>query len=77
MSFTFPVDIGKGVAMRFVIAAVLILGVGLPAAEAAGDKGACKSRCDTNYQFCVNRATTKQARKSCKVDRKTCKATCK
>ena len=62
--------------MRLILSA-LILCLAVPAAEAAGNKGECKSRCDTNYQFCLNRSTTKQARKSCKVDRKTCKKSCR
>jgi hypothetical protein len=45
----------------------------------AGGKnsGACKSRCDSNYQFCESRAITKSAKKSCKADRKTCKSQCR
>jgi hypothetical protein len=62
--------------MRFVIAG-LILMTALPAAEGkTGDTGVCKSRCDTNYQFCRNRSASKNARKSCAADRKTCKRTC-
>jgi|GraSoiStandDraft_41_1057321.scaffolds.fasta_scaffold03615_4 hypothetical protein len=62
--------------MRFVIAG-LILSVALPAAEAGSrNAGQCKARCDSNYQFCQNRSTTKQARKSCRADRKICKKTC-
>lgn len=41
------------------------------------DKGVCKDRCGSNYQFCMNRATTKQAKKSCKADLKTCRHSCK
>jgi hypothetical protein len=63
--------------MRFLIAG-LILAVTLPAAEAATDrKGQCKDRCDSQYQFCLNRTRTKQARKSCKADRKVCKRYCR
>jgi hypothetical protein len=29
------------------------------------------------YQFCLNRTHTKQARKSCKADRKLCKHSCR
>jgi hypothetical protein len=61
--------------MRLLIPA-LILAVSMPA-FAASKKGQCKNRCDSNYQFCLNRATTKQAKKSCKTDRKNCKGTCK
>jgi len=62
--------------MRLFIA-TLILAVAGPAAQATSHKGQCKNRCDSNYQFCMNRATTKQARKSCKVDRKNCKGSCR
>ena len=62
--------------MRLILAALIVC-VALPEAEAAGDKAKCKTRCDSNYQFCLNRSTTKGARKSCKVDRKACKTTCK
>ena len=62
--------------MRLLIAALIVF-VALPEANAAGDKGQCKNRCDSNYQFCQNRATTKAARKSCAADRKLCKSTCK
>jgi len=46
-------------------------------AFAGKNPGACKSRCDTNYEFCVSRAVTKAAKKSCKADRKTCKSQCR
>jgi len=62
--------------MRLAIAA-LILAVAAPSAHAASKKAQCKNRCDSNYQFCMNRSTTKQAKKSCKADRKNCKGTCK
>lgn len=62
--------------MRLILAALIVC-VAVPQAEAAKDKGQCKNRCDSNYQFCVSRSTTKNARKSCKVDRKLCKSTCK
>lgn len=62
--------------MRLTIA-TLILTIAIPEAQAKGDKGQCKSRCDSSYQFCLNRTTTKQAKKSCKLDRKLCKKTCK
>lgn len=64
--------------MRFLIAS-LILAVTLPAAEAGAPdpKGQCKDRCDSMYQFCLNRTHTKQARKSCKADRKLCKHSCR
>lgn len=63
--------------MRFAIAG-LILALTLPVAQAKGrvDKGQCKDRCGSNYQFCLSRARTKQARASCKADRKTCKSSC-
>jgi len=61
--------------MRFAIAA-LIVAVSVPA-FAVDKKGQCRNRCDSNYQYCSNRATTKQAKKSCKVERKNCKGQCK
>ena len=62
--------------MRFLIAS-LILSVGTPAFAGGKNPDACKSRCDTNYQFCSSRAVTKNAKKSCKADRKTCKSQCR
>ena len=62
--------------MRLIIA-VLVLSVCPPLMKAASKKGECKNRCDSSYQFCLNRSTTKQAKKACKLDRKTCKRTCK
>jgi len=61
--------------MRFTIA-FLILGLALPTADAGGSKAACRNRCDSMYQFCLNRSTTKAARKSCKADFKNCKGQC-
>lgn len=66
--------------MRFMIATFTLGAVlALPMPVAAGGKnpGACKNRCDSNYQFCMSRAITKNAKKSCKADRKTCKSQCK
>jgi hypothetical protein len=62
--------------MRLMIA-TLILSVAAPAFAGGKNPGGCKSRCDSNYQFCVSRAVTKNAKKSCKADRKTCKSQCK
>jgi hypothetical protein len=62
--------------MRFLIAS-LILSIGTPAFAGGKNSGGCKNRCDSNYQFCVSRAITKNAKKSCKADRKTCKSQCK
>lgn len=61
--------------MRFVITGLVLL-MGLPAAEAASPKAGCNNRCSSSYQFCLNRSRTKQARKTCKADRKTCTRTC-
>jgi hypothetical protein len=61
------------------IAAVgLILGLALPAwaADKTPPKEQCTDRCATNYEFCQNRATTKDARKACKVNKKACKKQC-
>jgi hypothetical protein len=66
--------------MRFLIVSLVNLSLlgalGTPA-FAGKNPGACKSRCDSNYQFCVSRAVTKNAKKSCKADRKSCKSQCK
>jgi len=62
--------------MRLILAALVVC-IALPEADGAGNKAQCKNRCDSNYQFCLNRATTKAARKSCKADRKLCYSTCK
>ncbi len=62
--------------MRLAIA-LLILALAAPSAHAASKKAQCKKRCDSNYDFCMNRATTKQAKKSCKADHKSCRGTCK
>jgi hypothetical protein len=62
--------------MRFLIAG-MVVGLLIPAAEAANSKGQCKNRCDSNYQFCMNHAITKANKKSCKVDKKNCKGQCK
>jgi hypothetical protein len=58
--------------------AVLILSVALPAygADKKSPKAACSTRCSSNYQFCLNRSTTKNGKKSCKADHKTCKKQC-
>jgi hypothetical protein len=60
--------------MRLTIAALILLA---SLAEAGSVKAECKNRCDSNYQMCVGRANTKQAKKSCKVDRKLCKSHCR
>jgi hypothetical protein len=62
--------------MRLFIAAVAVW-IAIPAAEAKTARSECRNRCDSTYQFCLNRATTKQAKKSCKSDRGRCKNVCK
>ncbi len=61
--------------MRLIVA-TLILALASPA-WARKDNGACKNRCDSTYQFCMSRALTKAAKKSCKADRKTCRSQCR
>jgi hypothetical protein len=61
--------------MRLTLAAIL-LSLAIPAADAASPKAVCKNRCDSNYEMCQGRSRTKNAKKSCKVDRKLCKSTC-
>lgn len=62
--------------MRFLIAALMAALLIPVAAQAKSSKGQCKNRCDTNYQFCMNHAITKAAKKSCKADKKNCKGQC-
>jgi hypothetical protein len=61
--------------MRFLIAGLLLASY-LPLAGAPTQKAQCKTRCSTEYDFCVKRSTTKQARKACSVYRKNCKNGC-
>jgi hypothetical protein len=64
--------------MRFAIAA-LVVAVLAPSSQAAGKgspKHQCKTMCDNNYEFCTKRATTKAARHTCKVSRKSCNKVC-
>jgi hypothetical protein len=62
--------------MRLAIAA-FILSLAVPSADAASKQAKCRKTCDSNYGFCMNRATTKQMKKSCKSDHKGCRVTCK
>jgi hypothetical protein len=39
-------------------------------------KQVCGEKCDSDYGFCQTRATTKDARKACKTNRKNCKKQC-
>jgi len=56
----------------------MILGLAIPAW--AGDKRppkqVCGDRCSSTYEFCQARASTKDARKSCKINRKNCQKQC-
>jgi hypothetical protein len=61
--------------MRFAIAG-LLLAMTLPAANARNYKKECKDHCVSQYKFCLNRSTTKGARKACKAERKVCKSHC-
>ena len=61
--------------MRLLMAA-LLLSVSLPLAGASVARDQCNLRCSQEYQTCLKRATTKGARKSCAVFRKTCKHGC-
>ena len=55
----------------------VLLALLLPALQAASKPAQCKKRCDSNYDYCMSRAITKQAKKICKADHKTCRVTCK
>jgi|HubBroStandDraft_6_1064221.scaffolds.fasta_scaffold93738_3 hypothetical protein len=61
--------------MRFLIAALVLL-TAAPAVDATSVKAQCKNRCQVNYKFCLNRATTKKGKAQCKVERKSCHGTC-
>ena len=65
----------KGAPMRFIVAMVVVA-LAAPAWAGSGTS-ACKSRCDSTYKFCMSRAITKTAKKSCKTDRKNCKGQCR
>lgn len=58
----------------WMLAAVLL--AALPIAGAAGAKKQCKSLCSSQYQLCLNRATTKKARGVCKVEHRSCNGSC-
>lgn len=55
----------------------LIVALATPVFSGTKSPSTCKSHCDSNYQFCMSRATTKSAKKACKTDRKNCKGQCK
>jgi hypothetical protein len=61
--------------MRFLIAALVLL-TALPVADAKSVKAQCTDRCQVNYKFCLNRATTQKGKSQCKVERKNCHGTC-
>ena len=61
--------------MRILFALVIVLLVG-QVADAKSAKEACKDRCHLNYDFCLNRSTTKKGRSMCKVDLSKCRGTC-
>jgi hypothetical protein len=63
--------------MRVVIAGLMLLLAAAPAAEPMSAKGKCRSRCQVQYQACLKRTTTQKGRAQCKVERKTCKGTCR
>ena len=64
----------KNRAIRLLTAAVLLAGA-LPLAEAAPKRN-CGDRCENDYNNCMTRAKNGAARKSCKVNHKSCKRTC-
>jgi hypothetical protein len=57
---------------------ILSLCLALPAgaADKKPPKQQCTDRTDSTYQFCQSRATTKGARKACKVNKKVAKKQC-
>lgn len=62
--------------MRILIAG-MILAIAVPAGYAKGNKGQCKTQCNSMYHFCMGRSLTKQARKACKAQHKMCRSHCK
>jgi hypothetical protein len=61
--------------MRFLIAG-LLLAASLPLVGAPDQKSQCKSRCSTQYDFCMKTSRTKQMRKNCAIAQKNCKKGC-
>ncbi len=61
--------------MRALILALVALSA-TPAVEAKSAKAQCNDRCQVQYRFCLNRSTTKQGKRQCKVDRSKCHLTC-
>ncbi len=61
--------------MRFLIATLVLL-TAVPAGDAKSVKAQCTDRCQVNYKFCLNRATTQKGKIQCKVERKNCRGTC-
>ena len=63
--------------MRFVTAGLMLLLAAAPAAESKSTKAICLTRCQVQYKACLKRTTTKRGRAQCKVERTTCKGTCR
>ncbi len=68
--------------MRLLVPAVLFMLASLVNAQPQISKpsrqgvGVCKDRCSVQYKFCRSHTTTKNAVKSCKAAKKTCKGQC-
>jgi hypothetical protein len=62
--------------LRILSTLLLIMLAAIPSMEAKSATAQCRKRCVVEYKFCLNRSTTKQARRECKVLEKTCKGTC-
>lgn len=64
--------------MQIVRAAILCL-LALPVAQAgaAKPKSQCKNTCKSSYTLCMKRSNTKNAKKACKAQSKSCKKGCR
>jgi hypothetical protein len=58
------------------LASMLLLAASLPVAGGSNRPPDCRDRCDQDYNLCLKRSTSKKAKKTCNVMRKTCKHLC-
>lgn len=63
--------------MRFVMTGLLLLLAAAPEIESKSTASICKDRCGVMYQACLKRTTTQKGRALCKVERKSCKNSCR
>jgi hypothetical protein len=60
--------------MRVYLAAAILTALTLAAAPS--QQRQCKSSCDVNYNFCMERAIGKLGHKQCRANRASCKRGC-